>query len=569
MVQKSNDATGDNQAPNDNGLASDQQEDIWTSILKGVASSKIVPTKSLLILGDRESGKSTLIRQLKGEKDEEVYEVNGVSKDAEENDNFNKKHHSDLALSYTFTEVKDDEADTLARLGLYQLAGSQEAYQSLLHFALNSTTLPDSLVVIVLDWARPWTFVETLQRWIKFIELGIERVKKEGSVGAKDDWTKGKAIVEEMQETLERFIRNYTKSYAHEPDTSTANGTVPASSEEDEVTLPLGDGVLTTNLAVPLVVVCTKSDNVTTLEKQMDYREEQFEYIQQSLRTICLKYGAALFYTTTRDPKTFENLRQYILHRLIGSKSSSGDSKSSYPFNVEPKYTEHTVLVPTGWDSWNQIKYLRDGFDCDGLLQGWDLDMTGEKETTEDSEEVISAKKLYEDAIKNIDNEKPLSDPSIIEAEDEQEFFKRHYDTLQKANSERPPSPSVVGPMSAPQYPYANIGADILEPETLTSTRPTIKKQAIATTSPPPGMQNGSQPVIPPGPQNEVLANFFQALLTKKNQSTNPGSSQPQLPSNEPPNNILPTKPISANAPSRKMVESELERMKKLSSHTA
>lgn len=49
MVQK-NDVTGDNQAPN-NGLASDQQEDIWTSILKGVSSSKIVPTKNLLILG--------------------------------------------------------------------------------------------------------------------------------------------------------------------------------------------------------------------------------------------------------------------------------------------------------------------------------------------------------------------------------------------------------------------------------------------------------------------------------------------------------------------------------------
>ncbi|CAG8453696.1 11772_t:CDS:2 [Gigaspora rosea] len=35
--------------------------------------------------------------------------------------------------------------------GLYQLSGSQEAYQSLLHFVPNSTTLPDSLVVIVLD----------------------------------------------------------------------------------------------------------------------------------------------------------------------------------------------------------------------------------------------------------------------------------------------------------------------------------------------------------------------------------------------------------------------------------
>ncbi|CAG8725000.1 10819_t:CDS:2, partial [Dentiscutata erythropus] len=550
MVQKSNDTTGDNQAPDNIGIANDQQEDIWTSILKGVSSSKIVPTKNLLILGDRESGKSTLIRHLKGEKDEEVYEVNGVSKDAEENNNFSQKHHSELALSYTFTEVKDDEADTLARLGIYQLVGSQEAYQSLLHFALNSTTLPDSLVVIVLDWARPWTFVETLQRWIKFVELGIERVKKEGAVGSKDDWTKGKAVIEEMQETLERFIRNYTKNYANEPDTSTANGTVPASSEADEVTLPLGDGVLTTNLAVPLVVVCTKSDNVSTLEKQMDYKEEQFDYIQQSLRTICLKYGAALFYTTTRDPKTFENLRQYVLHRFLGSKSSSSDAKSTYTLTVKPNFVERdTVLVPTGWDSWNQIKFLRDGFDCDGLLQGWDLDMTGEKETTEDSEELNSAKKVYEEVIKNIDNEKVY----------EQEFFKRHYDTLQKANSENTPSPSVVGPMSVPQYSYVKFGADISELDnTITPTKPITKKQAPVTTSPPPGMQDDSRPGISSGgPQNEVLANFFQALLQKKtvSQSTTPGSAQPPLPSNESPNNILPTKPISANGPSRKMVE--------------
>ncbi|CAG8513588.1 12728_t:CDS:2 [Racocetra fulgida] len=561
MVQK-NDVTGDNQAPNNNGLASDQQEDIWTSILKGLeltASSVKLKGHVLCCLfkGDRESGKSTLIRHLKGEKDEEIYEVNNASKgtdaNAEESENYNQKHHSDLALSYTFTEVKDDDAE-----------GSQEAYQSLLHFALNSTTLPDSLVVIVLDWARPWTFVETLQRWIKFIEVGIERVKKEGSVGAKDDWTKGKAVVEEMQEILERFIKNY----ANELDTSTASGTVPASSEEDEVALPLGPGVLTTNLAVPLVV----SDNVTTLEKQMDYKEEQFDYIQQN--------GASLFYTTTRDPKTFENLRQYILHRLLGSKSSSNDAKSIYSFNVKPNYVERdTVLVPTGWDSWNLIKCLRDGFDCDGLLQGWDLDMTGEKETTEDAEEVISAKKVYEEVVVHIDNDKPLTDPSIIVAEDEQEFFNRHFETLQKANNERPPSPSVVGPMSAPQYPYANIGADIPEPETLTN-RPNLKltskfkKQTPVSTSPPVGTQNGSQPAIPSGPPNEVLANFFQALLTKKaanNQSTNQGSSQTPLSPNEPASSLsMSAKPnISTNGPSRKMVETELDRLKKFSNPTA
>ncbi|CAG8717279.1 11392_t:CDS:2, partial [Racocetra persica] len=352
-------------------------------------------------------------------------------------------------------------------------------------------------------------------------------------------------------------------------DTSTASGTVPASSEEDEVALPLGPGVLTTNLAVPLVVVCTKSDNVTTLEKQMDYKEEQFDYIQQSLRTICLKYGAALFYTTTRDPKTFENLRQYIHHRLLGSKSSSNDAKSIYSFNVKPNYVERdTVLVPTGWDSWNLIKCLRDGFDCDGLLQGWDLDMTGEKETTEDAEEVISAKKVYEEVVVHIDNDK---------VKDEQEFFSRHFETLQKANNERPPSPSVVGPMSAPQYPYANIGADIPEPD-LTRPNPKLtskfKKQPSVPTPPQAGTQNGPQPAIPSGPPNEVLANFFQALLTKKaatNQSTNQGSSQTPLSPNEPASSLsMSAKPnISTNGPSRKMVETELDRLKKFSNPTA
>ena len=91
--------------------------------------------------------------------------------------------------------------DTLTRLGIYQLAGSHESYQSLLRFALNASTLSDSLVVIVLDWERPWTFMETLQRWIKFLELGIENIKAEGGNGSKDGWTKGKAVIEELKES--------------------------------------------------------------------------------------------------------------------------------------------------------------------------------------------------------------------------------------------------------------------------------------------------------------------------------------------------------------------------------
>ena len=40
-------------------------------------------------------------------------------------------------------------------------------------------------------------------------------------------------------------------------------------------------------------------------------------------------------------------------------------------------------------------------------------------------------------------------------------FFQRHFETLQRANNERPAPPSVVGPMGAPSYSYGDIGADI------------------------------------------------------------------------------------------------------------
>ncbi|CAJ0828560.1 968_t:CDS:2 [Entrophospora sp. SA101] len=497
--------------------ANDQKEEIWSSILKSVASSKITPSKSILILGDRESGKSTLIRHLKGEEEEDAFEApmvnggalpNGVKNEADEKNEFEKKtKDNDLALSFTYVEVKDDEAeDTLARLGIYQLAGSEDAYRPLLKFALNYKTLPDSLVVIVLDWTRPWTFIETLQRWIKFIESSIKDVCSEGGTGSKSGWTKGKAVVDELKESLERFIQKYTE---------------PADPNNVTNELPLGPGTLTTNLGIPIVVVCTKSDYV---EREFDYKEELFDFIQQSLRTICLKYGAALFYTTIRQEQTFTDLRQYILHRLLGTKALSGDAKATYAFSKKAHVVDRdTVMVPSGWDSWGKIKISKEGFDCEGLLNGWDLDMGYRDSSPQEGEEIVSSKKIYEDT--------PLSVQTLIEAEDEQEFFKRHFDTLQKANNERPPS--VVGPMGAPQYTYGNIGAEIPDldsaPVENLPVRPTKTKPAAAIPAPTAPITSGitvapnnaSQPN-----QNEVLANFFQALLIKKGTAA---SSSPSL----------------------------------------
>jgi len=51
--------------------------------------------------------------------------------------------------------------------------------------------------------------------------------------------------------------------------------------------------VLTHNLGVPVVVVCTKSDAVESLEKDYGYKDSHFEFIQQHLRRTCLQCECA------------------------------------------------------------------------------------------------------------------------------------------------------------------------------------------------------------------------------------------------------------------------------------
>jgi dynein light intermediate chain 1 len=85
------------------GQKQEREEGIWSSILDSVSSSKVIPTKNAIILGDKESGKSTLISYLKGEDDffETSDRNNGLNK-AEDESPKGDNQNNDLALSYTF-----------------------------------------------------------------------------------------------------------------------------------------------------------------------------------------------------------------------------------------------------------------------------------------------------------------------------------------------------------------------------------------------------------------------------------------------------------------------------------
>ncbi|KAI8379892.1 dynein light intermediate chain-domain-containing protein [Choanephora cucurbitarum] len=502
------------------GTQTTEKEEIWSGILKGVASSKMVPSKKVLILGDPASGKSTLIHYLKNDPGPQIVQNDNDEAPTASNVPFNISRRAD----YMPVDNQTDDATNTLALGY------------------------------------------------SFIDVQDED-NEEGSAG--ETWSKGKAIIDELREKVEHYMQTYTEpASASGPfnlTTSTSTGSVPSTpttfttplvtttTSADQVTLPLTQGTLTNNLGLPLIVVCCKSDAQLSLEQSLDYKDEQFDFIQQTLRCICMKFGAALFYTSTLQPYTFHNLRQYILHRLLAT------STKTYPFQLKAQVVERdSVMVPAGWDSWGKLRVLREGFDCEAVHQGWDSDMDAIADRQQPG--FHGARGSYEEVIADPNSkEQPMSNvPPPVTCEDEQTFLERHFETLQHG-SELPgrkgtgaqsmTRPSVVGPLgvssSAVDLMRTGITSTAGEDRRLkdspldsvkiasstATSAPTIKTPAsttasaglTSTTSTLPSIDsNLNSPITgvnqPGGPSHEVLANFFQSLLVKKASSTSVGT---------------------------------------------
>ncbi|KAG2216387.1 hypothetical protein INT45_004805 [Circinella minor] len=585
-----------------------EKDEIWSGILKGVASSKMVPTKNVLILGDSSCGKSTLIHYLKHDPGPDAPKVDGDDVTTGNSfgvnpsnyahvpvDNLDEDVTNTLALGYTFTDIQDEENEAIARLGMYQLGLSAPEYLPLLKFALSSETLADSLVILAIDWTRPWKFLDSFQRWIDVLQHVIDEICKEGATAdASSSWTKGKAVVDELREKVEHYLQTYS-----EPSSNMINGYTMASSNStssvpstptnfvtstplvttttsaDQVTLPLTQGCLSTNLGVPIVIVCCKSDALNMLEQSQDYKEEQFDFIQQTLRCVCMKYGAALFYTSTLHPYTFHNLRQYILHRLLTTQTKA------YPFSLKAQVVERdSVMVPAGWDSWGKIRVLREGFDCEGVHQGWDADM----ESIIDRQDpgAHGARGVYEEAIPDPEaEEQPLNIQPPVTCEDEQVFFERHYETLRPlrrpdgANKARNGTttsrPSVIGPIDMSQATLdlveeddASRAARPKDPATeRQGTRP-MPPHLDPIVTPMDSVGTGATAGFPAGTDgasNQVIANFFQSLLLRK-ASTGGGSPTATSPGASLPAATTEDNSVRRSAISRKEVHRELDRMR-------
>ncbi|CAF3627668.1 unnamed protein product [Rotaria sp. Silwood1] len=444
--------------------STEEKQGIWASILRDVKSStkKAPATKSLVVLGDNESGRTTLVAKLQGNDDPK----------------------RGAGLEYHYIDIRDDDRDDTPKLGVWILDGDVTCSAPLLKFAIKSDTFEDTVIILVANMIQPWSLLSTLKKWIILVEEHIERLQLDST---------------RLQEIRDRFQYDF-QHYTEPNDTSImitsssssttiksgiTGGRIPSSvssvslasgttsttlnNGEEQIVLPLPEGVLTKSFGIPVIVVITKCDVMSTLEKENDYKDEQFDFMQYHLRKFCLEYGAALFYTSVKEKKNIDKLYKYILHKCYG-----------YPFTLPAAIVERdAIFIPSGWDNPKKVDIL--------------LENLHRLKSTDNYSDVF---------VKPVVRRPLQRDNEIVAAEDDQEFLSRLQLTLNRAAS-----PGRTEDNATP----------VLTRNAMTSGASSgIISQTPSMPGRPRNQPNASSGGTSAAANEGALANFFNSLLTRK-----------------------------------------------------
>merc|ERR1712205_79564 len=222
------------------GMAAGEQAPLWKEILSG-ASSTLASTepKTLIVLGDEGVGKGSLINSLRRSGSEQGTRT---------------------ALEYTYIDPFGEEEGELApRLNVWKLNGAEQ--HQLLQFALNPQMLLSTVVMVVVDFSKPWTFQASVEEWLRLL--------REQLLAAYDECPEA-GLEQQHQAALSRFFQNYVeppKDGSKVASFSSAQPDASGLAGGDDIMLPLGEGTLTKNLGIPIILVCNKTDTMSAMEK--------------------------------------------------------------------------------------------------------------------------------------------------------------------------------------------------------------------------------------------------------------------------------------------------------------
>ena len=119
----------------------------------------------------------------------------------------------------------------------------------------------------------PWNIMDQLQNWASLLQDHIDKLKltseqvKQFQSASWHRWQKYTEPGDEMETSASSPTKRHSR-------------TVMDTGEDLE---PLPEGTLARNLGLDLIVVINKTDFMADLEKDYDYKEEHFDFIQQAV----------------------------------------------------------------------------------------------------------------------------------------------------------------------------------------------------------------------------------------------------------------------------------------------
>ncbi|KAK9313849.1 dynein light intermediate chain-domain-containing protein [Lipomyces starkeyi] len=338
--------------------------DIWSSLLESASISKTTPSRTILLLGASPTTQESFIQQIVASAGSGVYSIKG----------WTSQIANEFALGYVYFDVFDrDQEDVILRLNIYTLSLIYDSYASLIVDLLqrDKFTFETLLVTILLDWEEPRRWVRDLAQYIKFLK---ELVFK----GLDQD-----VCASGLRKCSQRYRQLSSISFTE---------LLNFPSRSAEIDIPLGKGEYDAPLGVELLVAVMNSERIDVLERQFGRKDDEFDFIQQFLRTVLLKHGAALVYLSSESKSLFPLLFYLLSPSLLSEHSRNILIEASK--NIQPNVVDRdALLIPSGWDSWSKILLIKEGFDVDGVSSGWSTDVLSNEG---DMEGIIE---VYEDVV--------------------------------------------------------------------------------------------------------------------------------------------------------------------------
>lgn len=206
------------------------KKELWSSMLDSVASGKRLPEKNILVLGGTVDSQREFLESLSSTELRRTLDRQGLGPKIPPVAN-------QFALGYTYYDVLDaDQEDTLARISLYTLTSPSPAFASLLQPLLTPQSIPNTLIVVLLDWSQPWKWMRQLRQWILLLRTVLV------------------SLSNECKETMEEVMISW-RDRGRGGGTN-LDGTAAATASEGDVALPLGPGEWEDALGLPLCLVC-------------------------------------------------------------------------------------------------------------------------------------------------------------------------------------------------------------------------------------------------------------------------------------------------------------------------